>query len=353
MAGFSLTSILNSKTLSQATDSHKVKYIDRNKIFPSPYNKEVYTTDNIELLSYGIEDDGLLEPIIVVLKEKFDTPDDNTYYIISGHRRMLAIEMLVERNPDKERDFQRIPCIIKESTSKNNELLLSGNIYNRNKTDAERAKELSEKKKMLLKRKQNGEKISGRLLELIAKEMDISLHQAKKFNSINTNATETVKEAFSEGKISTETAYELSKAKPEKQDEIISKSTDDEPLTAKKVKVKLTESHERPYPKEEFTETNNSTDDDLPYGKQLTDNESPASENNVTTHKNPSLPAPTENEKKEVKEYSKLDALSDITRLLKIFATSDENITITEDEIISIKASLNKLYEFVDRKQVV
>lgn len=46
-------------------DSHKVIYVKRENISENPHNKEIYNTENIELLSYGIEDKGLLEPIIV------------------------------------------------------------------------------------------------------------------------------------------------------------------------------------------------------------------------------------------------------------------------------------------------
>lgn len=350
MAGFSLTSILNSKTLSQATDSHKVKYIDRTKIFPNPYNPKVYNTDNIEFLSYGIEEDGLLEPLIVVSYEKFDNPEENTYLIASGHRRMLAINMIIERGSPKAKDFDRIPCIERESNGNDEELLLNGNIYNRNKTDAERAMELAEKKRKMLERKAKGEKISGRLLDLIAKEMEISLHQAKKFNAINNNATDAVKEAFNSGDISTEAAYELSKAEPEKQNEIISNA--DEPITAKKIKVELNKDHERPAPAENEsildTQNDSSYGDDLPYGKALTDNESDQTDKmnfeNTTEEKEDSAPPATSVNKR-------LEALSEVSKLLKIFSRSDYSIELGEDEISSIKDSLNLIYQYISKKR--
>ena len=62
---FKINSIFNSTTLSMANDSHKVIYVNRQNISENPHNKEIYSTENIELLSYGIEDKGLLEPIIV------------------------------------------------------------------------------------------------------------------------------------------------------------------------------------------------------------------------------------------------------------------------------------------------
>ena len=67
---FKINSIFNSTTLSMVNDSHKVIYVKRENISENPHNKEIYSTENIELLSYGIEDKGLLEPIIVSVLEK-------------------------------------------------------------------------------------------------------------------------------------------------------------------------------------------------------------------------------------------------------------------------------------------
>ena len=80
------------KHLSQANDSYKVQYIERSKIIPNEHNKEIYSTDKTLLLSYGIEDKGLLEPLIV----KKD--DEGTYTLLSGHRRLAAIEIICKRN---------------------------------------------------------------------------------------------------------------------------------------------------------------------------------------------------------------------------------------------------------------
>ena len=210
---FKLDSIFNSKTLSQANDSYKVQYIERSKIIPNEHNKEIYSTDKTLLLSYGIEDKGLLEPLIV----KKD--DEGTYTLLSGHRRLAAIEIICKRNPDKASDFEVLPCILRNDDD-DEEILIDANFYNREKTDAEKAKELAKKKEKLAQRKANGEKINGQLIKLIAEDMNISVHQAKKLNSINLNATDSVKDAFDAGEITVETAYHLSKADEKTQDDL-------------------------------------------------------------------------------------------------------------------------------------
>ena len=227
---FKLDSIFNSKTLSQANDSYKVQYIERSKIIPNEHNKEIYSTDKTLLLSYGIEDKGLLEPLIV----KKD--DEGTYTLLSGHRRLAAIEIICKRNPDKASDFEVLPCILRNDDD-DEEILIDANFYNREKTDAEKAKELAKKKEKLEQRKANGEKINGQLIKLIAEDMNISVHQAKKLNSINLNATDSVKDAFDAGEITVETAYHLSKADEKTQDDFIQNARDnDKPIATHEVK---------------------------------------------------------------------------------------------------------------------
>ena len=256
---FKINSIFNSTTLSMVNDSHKVIYVKRENISENPHNKEIYSTENIELLSYGIEDKGLLEPIIVSVLEKGSSPENTKYQIISGHRRMKAIVRIIERNSPKADQFDYIPCIVR-SISKSVEQdglteyeeLIDGNLFNRDKSDAERAKELELKRKILEARRKNGERITGKLLELIAEDMRISVHQAKKLDSINRNASESVKAAFEQGSLSTDAAYEFSRTDKETQDEALRQLADEPSKTAKAVRTVIRqEREEKPKPPKE------------------------------------------------------------------------------------------------------
>ena len=248
---FKINSVFNSATLSLANDSHKVIYVKRENISENPHNKEIYSTENIELLSYGIEDKGLLEPIIVSVLKKGDSPENTLYQIVSGHRRMLAIARLVERNAPNASDFAYIPCIVrgKQKNTEADEMseyedLIDGNLFNRNKSDAERAKELQMKKRILEKRKQNGERIPGKILMLLAYEMNISPHQAKKLDTINRNASDSVKKAFEQGELSTDAAFELSRTDTETQDEALKQLEAEPSKTAKAVRSVIQRQHE-------------------------------------------------------------------------------------------------------------
>ena len=234
-----------------ANDSHKVIYVNRQNISENPHNKEIYSTENIELLSYGIEDKGLLEPIIVSVLEKGSSPENTKYQIISGHRRMKAIARIIERNSPKADQFDYIPCIVRsipKSIEQDDlteyEELIDGNLFNRDKSEAERAKELELKKKILETR--------GKLLELIAEDMKISVHQAKKLDSINRNASESVKTAFEQGSLSTDAAYEFSRTDKATQDEALRQLADEPSKTAKAVRTAIRqEQNEKPKPPKE------------------------------------------------------------------------------------------------------
>ena len=243
---FKINSVFNSATLSMANDSHKVIYIKRESISENPYNQEVYSTENVELLSYEIEDKGLLEPIIVTVLEKGSSPENTKYQIVSGHRRMKAIARIIERNGANAADFSYIPCIVRSKPNGSaqddltaNEDLIDGNLFNREKSDAERAKEIQIKKRILEKRKQNGEHIPGKILMLIAAEMNISPHQAKKLDTINRNASDSVKKAFEQGALSTDAAFEFSRTDLETQDETLKQLEAETSKTAKAVRAAI------------------------------------------------------------------------------------------------------------------
>ena len=360
MSAFKLGSILSEQSLSQAKDSHKVVYLKLENIFPNPANEEIYATEGIEMLSYSIEDKGLLQPLVVRTLNKQSDNSRTTYELISGHRRRLAILKIMERNSPKASEFNYVPCIVRSATSVsvdsnanvsvNNEELIDGNLFNRNKSDAEKAKELARKKEILLERKKNGDKFAGRILDLIAKDMGISTHQAKKYNSINQNAAEDVKEAFDSGKISTETAYELSKADELTQQEILKHSEEqNEPLTAKKIKETVKKKNEQ-----DAAYTTQNKDEEmknpLPQGKanaeenetsiQSIDSESfeRSSDTSVAVDMSSSS---------KIAEDDSHDILDEVSALRKRFNPSCESVEFCKDEICTISNLLDRIYSLL------
>lgn len=332
---FSLGSIFNEQTLSQVKDTHKVVYLKLENISPNPSNDDIYSTDGIELLSYSIEDKGLLQPLVVRQIKNSSEPNRDTYEIISGHRRRLAILKILERNSPKASEFNYVPCIVRSdstlpstessdaSVSLETEELIDGNLFNRNKTDAEKAKELAIKKEILLERKKRGDAVAGKILEKIADEMGISLHQAKKLNAINQKASDKVKSEFDSGNISTEAAYEFSKVDEQTQNEVLAESKKEKSqLTAKDIKAAVQ--------KKASKENESSDENALPYGVFSDKNTHKGKEN---TESKPVL--------------SRLSIISSLAFLMKKFQCSSSEIVFNESEIKEAQETLNLAYQFI------
>ena len=148
--------------------------------------------------------------------------------------------------------MRSIPKSIEQDDLTEYEELIDGNLFNRDKSEAERAKELELKKKILETRRKKGERVPGKLLELIAEDMKISVHQAKKLDSINRNASESVKTAFEQGSLSTDAAYEFSRTDKATQDEALRQLADEPSKTAKAVRTAIRqEQNEKPKPPKE------------------------------------------------------------------------------------------------------
>lgn len=258
-SSFGIGSIFNKETVALAQDTHQVQYIEYEKLKPNPVNTKYYKTDDIEVLADSILDKGLIQPLTVV------SDGDGTYTIISGHRRYLAIKFINDNVLSDK--FKSVPSIIRDIKTEleKEELLIDGNLWNRNKTDAERAKEIAGKKAILEQRKKNGEYIPGRIMSIIANEIGISERQAKKLNSININCSEEVKEMFDNGQINLETAYSLAHYDKDKQNDIVETITnsDEQKFTAKAVKEVATEDEEPPATEDTVNadETSDSSED--------------------------------------------------------------------------------------------
>lgn len=258
-SSFGIGSIFNKETVALAQDTHQVQYIEYEKLKPNPVNTKYYKTDDIEVLADSILDKGLIQPLTVV------SDGDGTYTIISGHRRYLAIKFINDNVLSDK--FKSVPSIIRDIKTEleKEELLIDGNLWNRNKTDAERAKEIAGKKAILEQRRKNGEYIPGRIMSIIANEIGISERQAKKLNSININCSEEVKEMFDNGQINLETAYSLAHYDKDKQNDIVETITnsDEQKFTAKAVKEVATEDEEPPATEDTVNadETSDSSED--------------------------------------------------------------------------------------------
>ena len=263
---------------------------------------------------------------------------------MSGHRRLAAIEIICKRNPDKASDFEVLPCILRNDDD-DEEILIDANFYNREKTDAEKAKELAKKKEKLEQRKANGEKINGQLIKLIAEDMNISVHQAKKLNSINLNATDSVKDAFDAGEITVETAYHLSKADEKTQDDFIQNARDnDKPIATHEVKEAVAAAKPKMsvMPKTPISDNENAS---KPTVGTMSDNDEYLSSEddklkNVLDECQKKFVSDTVIPEASISEID--DLCKEIAKIMRLFA-SEKEITLNKNEVSEIRNIFEKV----------
>ena len=137
-----------------------------------------YSLPDIEDLAEDIDRQGLIHSLAVakISSEK--------YKLISGHRRLTAIKLLIENG---KWNNETVPCYVitaKKSDAEMNLDLIMLNHTQRKYSDSDIFKEHEELKKIFYQLEADGVEIKGRLREKIAKAMHVSSAQIGKIENI-------------------------------------------------------------------------------------------------------------------------------------------------------------------------
>ncbi|MGE7091654.1 ParB/RepB/Spo0J family partition protein [Lysinibacillus sp. NPDC048646] len=242
MSKFNLSQLMNSESKKQSV-AFKIEHIPLDRIQPSSKNN--YSVDDVEDLKASIELLGLQQNLVVRIK------DDGTYELISGHRRLKAMQDL---QSEGNNDFEKAPCkIVKSTDDIQAELqLILANSTTRVLTDAEKTQQAARLHELLQKLQENGYQLAGRKREIVAQLMGVSSAQVQRMDSINKKLTHELKEEFSEGNINITTAYEMSRLPEKKQQEVLVEQREEgKPLTpsvAKEKRQEVIESEQKEKP---------------------------------------------------------------------------------------------------------
>ena len=172
-----------------------------------------YLRTGIEALADSIGDLGLLQDLLV--KKGYD----NKYVIVAGHRRYLAIKMLVEDRGRK--DLERINCCVleEEEDSVITELKLHAtNMTTRELSENEKMLAIASMKSLIVKARARGYKIKGKVRDLIGQSVNLRSTQVQKYLTISEQASPEVKEALARGEMTVENAYKTTR--PEEQQDM-------------------------------------------------------------------------------------------------------------------------------------
>lgn len=221
----------NDEISKEKEQSFRIEKIDINNIIPNIKNK--YSIQGIEELKFSILHNGL--------KQNLEVKDngDGTYSLLSGERRYTALKELIEEGNDK---FRLIPCLITDlerSSSfldeNGNEILttedkedlaiVTTNSENREFTDSDRAFQVSTLKRIYKKLSDSGVKLPGRISELIADQLDMSIGQVKNLQFIETHGSNELKQKLENNEISIGAATQVAHLSPAQQKEVLSNDT--------------------------------------------------------------------------------------------------------------------------------
>ena len=170
--------------------------------------------EDTERLADLIELDGeVLQPLLV-RKSGADT-----YEILAGHKRFRACKLLSSKGLEQ---FSLVPCYVKTMSDAQAEFAVySTNGYNR-KTDYEIMREVEGMSRLL---KENPELFpeaaSGRLVEKLAKIMNMSKTTVQEYKTISNNLSDEAMEKFKNNEITKESAKTLAGLSSEEQRNVI------------------------------------------------------------------------------------------------------------------------------------
>lgn len=186
-------------------------------------------------LADSIKLSGLMHPLTVIRR-------GNGYTVISGHRRLRALRMLYEQSGFK--DWAEVPCTVlpdPEDPVKEKLMLIQANSTGRELNGMEIARQARELTECLVKLKERGVELPGKMRDIVAEQMQISASKLARAQATEKNLkVPGLVEAWKDNKLNESVAYELSQIPERDQykalDLIIDSGKDYKELTAADVK---------------------------------------------------------------------------------------------------------------------
>lgn len=216
----------------EAKNNFNVQYIDIKDIERS--KKNFYEIVNVDELAEDIKMNGLNHNLVV---RKLD---NGKYELISGERRYTALTQLVEQGNEI---FALVPCKVIEANDIDSEIILiQANAQTRELTEIEKLEQVKRLTELYKTKKKNGEKVPGKIREIIANDLKLSPTQVGRYERINKNLIPELKEILENGNLTIANASEFSSLSENNQKvilEIINNKVEISKEEATELKVKL------------------------------------------------------------------------------------------------------------------
>ena len=216
----------------EAKNNFNVQYIDIKDIEIN--KKNFYEIVNVDELAEDIKMNGLNHNLVV---RKLD---NGKYELISGERRYTALTQLVEQGNEI---FALVPCKVIEANDIDSEIILiQANAQTRELTEIEKLEQVKRLTELYKTKKKNGEKVPGKIREIIANDLKLSPTQVGRYERINKNLIPELKEILENGNLTIANASEFSSLSEDNQKvilEIINNKVEISKEEATELKVKL------------------------------------------------------------------------------------------------------------------
>lgn len=200
--GFDLAAVLGGVSDLDSGEEQIVR-LPLDLLDPDPEN--FYSLDGIDELAGNIELMGLLDPIRV-------RPNGERYTVVSGHRRRAAC--LLIRDGGSEQFAQGVPCIVEygEASDAMRKLrLIYANSCTRERSDAEKRREIEETRKALYELKEQGVAFPGRMRDHVSEAVNLTKSKIGRLDAIGNNLIPELLALFDKGVLKESAAYELQK----------------------------------------------------------------------------------------------------------------------------------------------
>ncbi|HHD2754237.1 TPA: ParB N-terminal domain-containing protein [Clostridium perfringens] len=191
----------------QAKENFKIEYINIDRIRRN--EKNFYEIVDIEALAEDIKLNGLNHNLVV---RKLD---NDMYELISGERRYTALNKLVNEG---NKEFNLVPCKVIESNDIDSEIILiQANAQSRELTEVEKLTQVERLQELYKIKKKNGEKVPGKIRDIIANDLKLSPTQVGRYERINNKLIPELKAIIEQGNLTIANASEFSSLSEENQ----------------------------------------------------------------------------------------------------------------------------------------
>ena len=195
----------------EAKSNFNVQYIDIKNIKRN--EKNFYEIVNVDELAEDIKINGLNHNLVV---RKLG---DEQYELISGERRYTALSKLVAEGNEI---FALVPCKVIEANDIDSEIILiQANAQTRELSDLEKLEQVKRLTELYRMKKKNGEKVPGKIREIIANDLKLSPTQVGRYERINNKLIPELKEILEKGNLTINNASEFSTLSEENQKVIL------------------------------------------------------------------------------------------------------------------------------------